>query len=106
MAPVETPTAPQCTPKFCSSCSAPIYWAQTLDDDGCRIWNEERKRFRSMPVDAAPSPAGNVVLFHRPGEGIVCRVLKKGEEPPPGAKLRTSHFATCVNAQHHRRKRR
>ena len=97
--------ARQHEPKKCASCPAPILWAQSLDDEGRRIWDEERKRFKSMPVDWEPVPTGNVVVWDRPGEGFVCRVLKKGETPPAGARLRTSHFATCPNAKQHRRTR-
>lgn len=92
------------TPRVCSSCPAPIFWAQVLDENGQRVRREDG-RFKSMPVNSQPDPRGNVVLFHRPGEGIVCRVLRRGEEPPPGAKLRTSHFSTCPNAARHRRGR-
>jgi hypothetical protein len=103
------PAVPQHVPKVCSSCPAPIFWAQTLELDErgrwSRVRNESTGRFKSMPVDFQPTPDGNVVLFHRPGEGIVCRVLRKGEQPPPEAKLRTSHFATCPNARKHRRSR-
>ena len=96
--------APQHAPKACSSCGAPVLWAQILDDHGQRVKRDDG-RMRSMPVDAEPSPAGNVVLFERPGEGIVCRVLRRGEQPRAGEKLRTSHFATCPNAPQHRRSR-
>lgn len=108
-----TPVAERLAPRLCSSCSAPIFWAQILESstdprDGSVVWVRAKKpdgRYKAMPVNAQPDPAGNVVLFRRSGEGIVCRVLKKGEEPPPSAKLRTSHFATCPNAHEHRRKR-
>jgi hypothetical protein len=100
------PAAPRHQPRVCSSCSAPILWAQVLDDAGQRVRRGDDKGWKSMPVDFQPDPLkGNVVLFDRPGEGIVCRVLKKGEAPPPGARLRTSHFATCPNANQHRRTR-
>jgi hypothetical protein len=102
--------APVHVPKVCSSCPAPILWAQVLELDEAGRWsrvkNPETGRMKSMPVDFQPNPLGNVILFHREGEGIVCRVLKKNETPPPGARLRTSHFATCPNAKQHRRKRR
>ncbi len=96
--------APLHAPHVCKSCSAPIFWAQLLDEAGRRV-RTESGRMKAMPVNAQPDPAGNVVLFHREGEGIVCRVLRRGEEPPPGARLRTSHFATCPNANQHRRSR-
>jgi hypothetical protein len=97
------PAAPRHDPKLCSSCNASILWAQLLDENGQRIKHPETGRMKSIPVDFQPDPDGNVVLFHRDGEGIVARVLKKGEAPPAGARLRKSHFATCPNANQHRR---
>jgi hypothetical protein len=83
-------TAPLHMPKKCSSCSAEIFWAQLPSG-------------RSMPVDAEPTPDGNVVLLHTPEGSIKARVLKKGERPTPGAPLRSSHFSTCPNAKQHRK---
>ncbi len=99
---------PHLTPErkaCCSSCPADCFWAQVVDDRGERAKNPATGRFRSMLVDYDPVPDGNVVVFRRPGQGIVCRVLKKGDAPPPGARLRKSHFATCPNAKQHRRSR-
>lgn len=95
--------APLHTPHVCKSCSAPIFWAAILDERGQRVKGDSG-RWRAMPVNAQPDPAGNVVLLHRPGEGIVARVLRRGQCPAPGAVLRTSHFATCPNADRHRRR--
>lgn len=100
-------------PRVCSSCTAAIFWAQILiaatdPRDGSTVWVRSKKpdgHYKAMPVNSQPDPAGNIVLFRRPGEGIVCRVLRKGEAPPPGAKLRISHFATCPAASKHRRGR-
>lgn len=99
----QPPSLPVYEPKYCSSCSAPILWAQLLDDDGQRQ-KTPSGRMKSIPVDFEPVAGGNVVVFHRPGQGIVCRVLKRGEQPPPGARTRVSHFATCPQAKQHRRK--
>lgn len=109
--PFEGPSGP--VPRLCRSCSAAIFWAQVLvastdPRDGSMIWVRSKKpdgRYKAMPVNAQPDPAGSVVLFRRVGEGIVCRILRKGEAPPPGAVLRTSHFATCPAAAKHRRRR-
>jgi hypothetical protein len=98
--------APRHAPRLCSSCSAPIYWAQLLDDAGQRVRRDDDKGWKSMPIDPEPSITGNVQVFHRPGEGIVCRVYRDRVHAPPGAILRTSHFATCPNASQHRRSRR
>jgi hypothetical protein len=99
-----SPPAPAHLPKTCASCGAPILWAQQLDKKGVRMWNEERKRWRSMPVDFQPTFNGNVQVFHRDGEGIVCRAFKDAASAPAGAILRTSHFVTCPNAKDHRSK--
>lgn len=68
----------------CSSCGAAIVWAVTVA--GAR-----------MPVDAAPSPKGNLVL-----EGETVRVV-----PPPDLldqrPRHTSHFATCPDAAQFRK---
>jgi hypothetical protein len=107
--PPPSAAAPRHDPKVCSSCPAPILWAQILELDErgrwSRVKNPDTGRFKSMPVDFRPDPEGNVILFHRDGEGVVCRVLKNGEAPPPGARLRKSHFATCPNAARHRKGR-
>lgn len=103
-APLERPTSAESPPtvRECSSCHARIYWAQVVDEHGERTG-------KPMPVDEQPDPVrGNVVLYRtsKTARAVFARVLRKGEPPPPGAHLRTSHFATCPNAQHHRRTRR
>lgn len=65
----------------CRSCNAEIIWAVTATG-------------KRMPVDAAPSANGNIHL-----EGTTAIVL---DEPVDGA--RTSHFATCPNADQHRKR--
>lgn len=71
-------------PHHCKSCGGPIYWGRT-------------EAGRSMPVDAEPVPDGNVLLSDRHGT-VVARVLRRGEEPPVGAKLRRAHHSTCPHA--------
>jgi hypothetical protein len=97
--------ARQHTPKACGSCQAKILWPQTLDENKQRVRDEETGRFRSMPIDWEPTPNGNVIVFWREGEGFVCWTLKRGDKPAPGEKARTSHFVTCPNAPHHRKKK-
>jgi hypothetical protein len=106
-APAPAPAPPAHAPRYCSSCNAQILWAALLDDAGQRIRRDDDKGWKSIPVNFSPDPVkGNIALYHREGEGIVCRVLKKGEAPPTGARLRTSHFSDCPNAHRHRRKSR
>jgi hypothetical protein len=100
------PAAPHHEPKLCSSCSAPILWAATLDHEGNRIRRDDGKGWKSMPVDFQPSLEGNVQVFHREGEGIVARVFKNAAAAPPGARLRTSHHATCPQGKQWRRRHR
>jgi hypothetical protein len=84
----------------CRSCQAGIIWAGTTDG-------------KSMPVDAAPSDAGNVKLTPRPGGGATAAVIStatiaaetSGLFPSGLPPLRTSHFVTCPNADEWRNKR-
>lgn len=96
--------APRHEGSLCRSCSARILWAQLLDEAGERQKKPDGK-MKAIPVDFEPVADGNVVVFHRPGQGIVARVLKKGEAPPAGARLRRTHFSTCPQAAQHRRPR-
>jgi len=74
----------------CSSCSAPIVWANTATG-------------KKMPLDAQPHPLGNLVMD------------EAGNVGPPDAwpgnlgtpdltKRYRSHFATCPQADRHRKK--
>jgi len=79
---------------LCRSCRAGITWART-------------EHGRKMPVDALPAPAS----VH---QGFVLRELDNPDGPlvisatrdaMPGEDLYTSHFATCPNADAHRKPR-
>lgn len=80
----------------CGSCAAPILWATTTG----------RKR---MPVNATPSPQGNVLLeIGRADNELAAAVLNRGQAA--GARdrdvpLYRSHFADCKHADRHRRRR-
>lgn len=84
----------------CAGCGAQIIWAYT-------------ELGRRMPVDADPSPTGNVEL-HRIGGGydVGAKVLGAAElehARGAGSRLRTSHHATCPKAdefRHGRERRR
>ncbi len=73
--------APLHEPHCCKSCGAPIFWART-------------EAGRAMPVDAEPVADGRVILSDRHGT-VIARVLRRDEEPPPGAILRRPHHSTC-----------
>jgi hypothetical protein len=70
----------------CKSCDAEILWAETRSG-------------KSMPLDAAPTAAGNMVLVN--GKTWTAT----DDDRRLHRELRTSHFATCVNAPLHRKLR-
>lgn len=83
------------TPGECESCAAPIVWAKT--DRGER-----------MPVDADPSPTGNVLLTGAPPHRLA-GVLNQNQAAgarDAGQRLHLSHFASCPMAGAHRRRQR
>lgn len=71
----------------CRSCGERVVWAETVNG-------------RRMPVDAEPSPMGNVTLEPRHNGPPIAHVAS---EPVAGGRL--SHFASCKNADSFRRKR-
>jgi hypothetical protein len=81
----------------CSSCAAPIYWAES--ERGTRI-----------PIVREPSEKGNIRLRFRDPEGLppIATYLTKAEvfdARCEGEALFLSHFADCPFADQHRRKR-
>jgi hypothetical protein len=71
--------------EHCRTCNMPIIWAVT-------------SRLRDMPVDAEPSPDGNIRLEVREGQiQPMARVLSVAEQFGKKS-LRKSHFATCPQA--------
>ena len=71
----------------CRSCKATVYWAVTGTGG-------------AMPVNAEPSPDGNLSLRWN-GRRILAVYVDASFAGP----RRKSHFATCVNAAAHRKKR-
>jgi hypothetical protein len=71
----------------CTSCSAPILWAVTIND-------------KFMPVDAEPSPDGNVELIE---EGRIRRAIVHTQPLLAPISLHKPHWATCPNASEHRK---
>lgn len=77
----------------CKSCGARIVWALTDQD-------------KRMPVDAEPSARGNIKLVWIPSLNEYRAVVQKGDVAPALAgSLYLSHFASCAQAQQHRRPR-
>lgn len=73
----------------CKSCAAPIEWART--QKGHRI-----------PLDPTPSETGNILLQ----DGIAVVIDAQSREGIDARTLRTSHFASCPDADQHRQHRR
>lgn len=85
---------------LCRSCGAPILWAKLID-------NRPGKTSKPHPFDPEPNERGYYYLY-APGGNVAkleARYIQRGEEWPPGAKHRISHFATCPNAEEHRSQR-
>lgn len=70
----------------CRSCGAAIFFKPTTGD-------------ASIPLDAEPNPAGNVILERDLLGQTFARVLGKGEHDVPGTRY-MPHFATCPNWEH------
>lgn len=83
--------------KACRACQAEIVFAQT-----------PRKRAGQpvmMPVDAEPSPRGNVALSYMGGK-FYAEVVKRNQAAgmiDAGQQLHTAHFATCPQADRFRK---
>jgi hypothetical protein len=78
------------THDLCSSCGAAIIWTTT-------------KLGRPMPVDAEPTPTGNIVLVDG-GGGAPKAIYKRPEEIAAlSCERYISHFATCPHADQHRK---
>jgi hypothetical protein len=74
----------------CRSCGAPIIWALTRND-------------KRMPIDVGPVEGGNVEIVARDTRRDVPYVVVHAQPPMGVDKLYMSHFATCPNAETHRK---
>lgn len=83
----------------CEACGAAIIWSQTTKGN-------------LMPLDAEPTPSGNILLDTSPttqprlAEATVLGARKALEARDAGRTLYKSHFATCPKAGEFRRKKR
>lgn len=80
----------------CRSCKASVVWAVSSTTG-----NE-------MPVNYNPDPVKGNVQLAMSGDQLVAGVLSKAQAAgarAAGTELRTSHFATCPNAETWRRQR-
>lgn len=71
----------------CDTCGAPVIWCRT----------ETGKR---MPVDTQPAHDGNLRLTDPDSALPTARPASRGGDSP----LHRSHFASCPDASHHRRR--
>lgn len=76
----------------CRSCGRDIWWATTPGNS-------------LIPLDAQPHPAGNLAVHRERNGDLIARPLKGDEEPRSDERRGISHFATCPNANAHRRRR-
>lgn len=78
----------------CGSCGEQVYWLR-----------HERTR-KQAPINVEPREDGNVLVDF---ETATYRIVSRDEPMLPGlepvAAKRVSHFATCTNADQHRRRR-
>ena len=73
----------------CKSCGATIFFIKT-------------KTGKSMPVDAEPSPTGNIRLTETGGEVLGKKAAE--EARLNGTPLYLSHYATCPDAAKYRKR--
>jgi hypothetical protein len=59
---------------------------------------------KANPLDADPTPDGNVAAHLDDKGDLRARALKAGEQPEPHERCGTSHFTTCPRADEHRRR--
>jgi len=74
-------------PDFCRSCKAPVVWVRT-------------RAGKRMPVDPEPVEGGNIILSERDHATPLAVYV----EADPGVMRHVSHFATCPNADQHRKR--
>lgn len=73
----------------CKSCGSEIFWAKTI-------------KGASIPIDAKPSPRGNIILSEN-GTALVYRDPSAIAPRYANEPRYLSHFATCPNADTHRK---
>lgn len=79
------------TTAACRSCGAPIIW-MVMEGTG-----------RNMPVDREPDPEGTIIVL--PRESLARTIHSVPPLLPSGARRYRPHWASCPNADQHRRRR-
>lgn len=74
----------------CRSCGAPVRWVETTSG-------------RRMPLDPTPNAKGNVYLEPGVPTATVFGNLQADARKALAGRLYLSHFATCPDADDHRR---
>lgn len=75
----------------CNSCHAQIWWALTAEG-------------KSMPINQQPDPDGTVSTDQSGIVEIITDPVEKERLRRRGRKFYTAHFATCPEADQHRRR--
>ena len=78
------------TRTICNSCHQPVWWKLTSNG-------------KRMPIDPDPVPDGNLILD---GENTVLVIGPIDVLADPDTARYVSHFATCPNADEHRKVKR
>ena len=76
----------------CNSCHADIWWAYT--ESG-----------KSIPINRKPDPNGTVSVDTAGVVEIITDPLERDRLGRMGRRFFTAHFATCPNADQHRRRK-
>jgi hypothetical protein len=88
-------TAGKPPPAHCRSCLGEIYWA----------FPEFGQQGGKMPINAGSAGTGSAEVWRDDGGVLRYRMLRDGEHPGPGRFRGMPHWATCENADDHRRRR-
>jgi hypothetical protein len=69
------------------------------------VWWAITTAGKRMPMDPAPTDAGNMIIVDRDQPAPIVKALRPREAVAPDVPRYVSHFATCPNSRAHRRSR-
>ena len=85
----------------CRSCNAPLFWVETVAT--------ETKPGKRMPLDADPANTNRALVVENGNlmfaGGVTGDNVPLVKYVPNGEGMHRTHFATCPNANSHRRSR-